>query len=131
MRLASLRDHGADPPPPEQATVLVVVVPAVGQQRVGASAGSADPARDGRDLVQQRLELGDVVAVSAGQRHRERDALAVDDEVVLAARTCAVDRAGSALGPRRAARTCEESITALDQSSWSFDRSFSSSTTCS
>jgi hypothetical protein len=67
--------------------------------------------------------LGDVVAVAAGQRHRERDALAVGDEVVLAARACAVDRAGSAFGPRRAARTWEESITARDQSSWFFERS--------
>ncbi|KQX77036.1 hypothetical protein ASD48_38270 [Streptomyces sp. Root1310] len=80
---------------------------------------------------QPSVPPGDVVAIAAGQRHRERDALSVDDEVVLAVRTCAVDRAGSAFGPRRAARTCEESITALDQSSWSFDRSFSSSSTCS
>jgi hypothetical protein len=49
--------------------------------------------------------LGDVVAVAAGQRHRERDALAVGEDVVLAARTCTVDRAGTALGPLRAART--------------------------
>ena len=65
--------------------------------------------------------------VAAGQRHRERDALAVGDDVVLAARACAVDRAGSAFGPRRAARTWEESITALDQSSWFFERSLFSS----
>lgn len=97
--LASLRNHRADPALPEQATVLVVVVAAVGQQRVRASARFADPARDGRDLVEQRQELGDVVAVSAGQRHRERDALAVDNGVVLAARPSSVDRAGPASGP--------------------------------
>ncbi len=79
--------------------------------------------RHWRDLVQQRQQLGDIVAVSAGQRHRERDALAVGDDVVLIARPCAVDRAGSASGPLRAARTWEESITARDQSSWFFDRS--------
>ncbi|REH18461.1 hypothetical protein SAMN05428941_0168 [Streptomyces sp. 2114.2] len=66
-------------------------------------------------------------AVAAGRRHRERDALSVDDETVLAARPCAVDRAGTAFGPRRAARTCEESITARSQSSRFFDRSFSGS----
>ncbi|MDQ0578005.1 hypothetical protein [Streptomyces rishiriensis] len=37
------------------------------------------------------------------------------------------DRSGPAFGPSRAARTREESITALDQSSWFFDRNFSSS----
>lgn len=79
MWLASFRYHGADASLPEQAAVLVVVVTAVGQQGVRASTGSTDPARNGRDLVELRLELGDVVAVSAGQRHRQRDALSVDD----------------------------------------------------
>lgn len=71
---------------------------------------------------------GDVVAVAAGQRHRERDAPAVDEDVVLAARSRAVDRAGSALGTGREARTWVESITALDQSSCPADRSLRSST---
>lgn len=131
VRLASFRDQGADSALPEQAAVLVVVVTAVGQQRIGPVSRSADQPGNGRNLVEQRQQLGDVVAVSAGQRHRERDALPVDDEVVLAARPCAIDRAGPAFGPRRAARTWEESITARDQSSWFFERSFSSSTTWS
>ncbi len=67
VRLASFRDHGAYASLPEQAAVFVVVVAAVGQQCVGATAGSADPAGDGGNLVEQRLELGDVVAVAAGQ----------------------------------------------------------------
>lgn len=92
-------DHGPEAALPELAAVDVVVVAAVGQQSVRASAGSADPARDGRDLVEQGQQLGDVVAVAAGQRDRERDALAVDDEVVLAAWPGAVDRAGPALDP--------------------------------
>ncbi|KKD07686.1 hypothetical protein TN53_12270 [Streptomyces sp. WM6386] len=50
------------------------------------AAGSVGPACDGWDLVEQGQESGDAVAVVVGQRHRERDALAVDDEVVLAAR---------------------------------------------
>ncbi|MFB4426991.1 hypothetical protein C5F59_038680 [Streptomyces sp. QL37] len=49
--------------------------------------------------------------------HRERDALAVDEDLMPAARPCAVDRAGTAFGPRRAARTWEESITAREQPS--------------
>ncbi|MGW0424746.1 WD40 repeat domain-containing protein [Streptomyces sp. NPDC003015] len=44
----------------------------------------------------------------SGQLHRERNALAVGDDVVIAARACAVDRAGAAFGPLRAARTSEE-----------------------
>jgi hypothetical protein len=108
-----------------------MVVAAVSEEHVGAASGPADDSRDRWDLVEQRKELGDVVAVAAGQRHRERDALAVGEDVVLAARPCTVDRAGSAFGPRRAALTCEESITARDQSSWFFDRGLFSSSWCS
>lgn len=45
----------------KQTAVLVVVVATVGQQSVRPSARSADPARDGRNLVEQRQELGDVL----------------------------------------------------------------------
>ena len=128
---ASFGDDRADAAVPEQAAVLVVVVGAVGEQGIGSASGSADDACHGRNLVQQRQQLRDVVAVSAGQRHRERDALGVGEDVVLAARPCAVDRAVSAFGPRRAARTWEESITARDQSSLFAARSRFSSTRCS
>lgn len=50
------------------------------QECVRASAGSADQACDVRDLIEWGQESGDVVAVSARQRHGERDALFVDDE---------------------------------------------------
>lgn len=52
--LASLRDHMADASLPAQAAVLVAVVAAVGQQCVEPSSGSADLARDGGNLVEQR-----------------------------------------------------------------------------
>lgn len=131
VRLASLRDHGSVSALPEESAVLVVVVAAVGAEGIRPTAWSSDAARDDRDLVQEWQKLRDVVAVSAGQRHRERDDLAVGDDVGLTARPCAVDRAGAALGPRRAARTWEESIAARDQSSWFFDRTSFSSMTCS
>lgn len=112
---------------PERASVFVVVVAA---QCVGFLSWSAGDADDGRDLVEHRQELSHVIAVSAGQRDRERDALRVDHEVVLAARPGGVDRAGPAFGPLRAARTWEESITARGQSSWFLDPSSLSSTAC-
>jgi hypothetical protein len=111
----------------KEPAVLVVVVAAVGEEHVWTASGPADDSRDRWDLVEEGQQLRDVVAVSAGQRHRERDPLAVGDDVVFAAWSCAVDRAGSAFGPLRAARTWEESITARDQSSWFFDRSLFSS----
>lgn len=104
MRLATLADHRPDAALPHESTVVVVVA-AVGEEHVGPPTRPADHAGNGGDLVQERKELGDVVAIAAGQRRRERDALAVGDDVVFAARACAVDRAGSACGPRRAGRT--------------------------
>lgn len=47
-------------PKGEEVLALVAVVAAAGQQRVGASARCADPARDDGILVEQWLELGDV-----------------------------------------------------------------------
>ncbi|GHB38685.1 hypothetical protein GCM10010347_05200 [Streptomyces cirratus] len=44
------------------------------------------------DGIQQRQELGDVVSVAARERNGERGSLSVDDQVVLGARTGAVDR---------------------------------------
>jgi hypothetical protein len=82
---ASFGDDRSDPALSHQAAVLVVVVASVGEECVGPVSGPADGAGHGRDLVQQRQQTGDVVAVSAGQRHRERDALAIGEDVVLAA----------------------------------------------
>jgi hypothetical protein len=115
VRLASFGDRGPDAALSQEPPVLVVVVAAVGEQSIWASPWPADDAGDRWDLVQQGRQLGDVVAVSTGQRHRERDSLSVREDVVLAARPCAVDRARTAFGPRRAARTWEESITARDR----------------
>jgi hypothetical protein len=40
-------------------------------------------AGDARDGVNQRVKLGDIVAVGASEDYRERDALRFCDEVVL------------------------------------------------
>jgi hypothetical protein len=56
----------------DQAAVLVVVVAAVGVEPARPAPGLADRAADRWDDVEQRDQLGDVVAVAAGQRDRER-----------------------------------------------------------
>ena len=88
-------DHGFDPSLPDEAAVLVVVVAAVGEQRLGSSSGSADASADGRHPVEQLDQLGDVVAVAAGQGPGERDAAAVYEQVVLAPAPAAIDGAGT------------------------------------
>ena len=61
----------------EQAAVLVVVVAAVGDQRCRPASWPANAAADGRYSVEQLEQLGDVVAVAAGERPGERYAAAV------------------------------------------------------
>jgi hypothetical protein len=110
-------DAAGDAALAQSAAVFLVVVAAVGDEQVGAAAGPAGAAAYGRDAVEQRFELGDVVAVGARQYPGERDAARVDEEVVLGARTAAVDRARARRGAPFLACTWLESATALLQSS--------------
>jgi hypothetical protein len=109
-------DRG-DPDSPDLFAVLVVVVAAVGVDRVRSLSWPSSSATDGWDGLDQAHELGDVVAVSAGQRDRQRDAVRFGDQMVLGACSGTVDRARSGFGPPLSALTWEPSITALDQSS--------------
>ena len=95
---AAASDHGFDPARAEEATVFVVVVAAVADHPVGTSARPADEPGDRRYPLKQRDQLGDVVAVTAGQRPRERDPGCVDEEVVLRALPAPVDRARARFG---------------------------------
>jgi hypothetical protein len=65
--------------------VSVVIVAAIGAGLLRALAGSTALAPDRRHRLDQRDQLGDVVAVAAGQRNGQRDAVGLDDDVVLAA----------------------------------------------
>ncbi len=87
----------ADSPGTQAPAVFVVVVCPVGVDRARPSSGTAASAAHVRHRVQQRFQPDDVVAVAAGQQNRERDAAAGQD-VVLGARSGAVDRARTTLG---------------------------------
>jgi hypothetical protein len=65
---AALRDEPA---------VLVVVVAAVGDQRPRPPSRPTGAAADGWHPIEQLEQLGDVVAVTAGERPGERDPAAV------------------------------------------------------
>jgi hypothetical protein len=88
-------DEGRDPPDPQQAPVLVMVIAAVGDQPGRSPARSSHAPAHRRDGIDERDELGDVVAVSRRQRPGERDAAPVGEDVVLDA--CAPRSTG--LGP--------------------------------
>jgi len=95
---AAAGDHGRDALL-APACVLVVVITAVGIDGIRALARPTAAAADRRDGLDQRHELGDVVAVPAGQRHRQRDTVRLGDHVVLRARLGAIDRARPGFGP--------------------------------
>ena len=71
------RDHRLDSALPDEATVLVVVVAAVGDEAVGASPRPTDTAAHRWNPVEQREQLGDVVAVAARKRPGQRQPAAV------------------------------------------------------
>ena len=83
---AAAGDPRGDAASAQPVAVEVVVAAAVGEQLARSAARSAAPTADRRHGVDQRDELGDVVAVAAGQADGERDAAGIDDQVVLAAR---------------------------------------------
>jgi len=91
-------DHRFDSPRPNQAPVLVVVVAAICDHALGSAPRSPDEASDGGHAVEQRDQLRDVVAVAAGNREREREPTAVDEEMMLGTGTTSVNRARARLG---------------------------------
>jgi hypothetical protein len=91
-------DDRPDSQLPELAPVAVVVVAAVADELGGPSARPADEAAHGRDPVEERDQLGDVVAVAACEREGEWDPALVDDRVMFGAQPSAVNRARARLG---------------------------------
>ncbi|ALO98644.1 hypothetical protein SHL15_7642 [Streptomyces hygroscopicus subsp. limoneus] len=78
--------------------VDVVVVATVCEQCVRLPARAPGPAANRWDGIEQRQQLGDVIAVATGQKDRERSTAPIGDQVVLGAGTAPVDR--------RRARVC-------------------------
>ena len=99
MRDAAAGDPWGDAPVAELAAVDLVVVAAIGQQLPRATTGPADQSADRRDGVDQGQQLGDVVAVAAGDADRQRQAAGVADQVVLAASSGTIDRRGPVWAP--------------------------------
>ena len=96
-----------------------IVVTLVGVQLGWASTWPPGPAAwpdDRWDGVHQLLQELGVVGVSGRQPHGQRDAVGVDQQVILGAGLAPVDRIRASQFPPRRARTLTESIAARDQS---------------
>jgi hypothetical protein len=123
-------DHRLDAARANEPTVFVVVVASVCEHALGTSTRPAGAASD-RHRVEQRDQLGDVVAVAAGDREGERNPGRVDEEMLLRAGAASVDRARARFGAPFFACTWLESMIARDHSISSAARSRSSRSLCS
>ena len=83
MLCAAPGDDRSGPAFPELAPVLVMVIAAVSDDLIGSLSRSAAFAGNRANSVGQREQLGDVVAVPAGQGDGERDAAGIDDQVMF------------------------------------------------
>jgi hypothetical protein len=91
-------DLGSDPALAELAPLRLVVVRAVGCDAVWPSTRTTDPATYRRDAINERDQLGDVVAVATRERPGERDPRRIDEEVVLGAVSGSINRARARRG---------------------------------
>ena len=82
----------------ELATVAVVVLAAVCAEPFGSATRPAWLAAHRGDTVDERDQLGAVVAVAAGERPGERDPRRVDEKVMLGARSGSINRARARFG---------------------------------
>jgi hypothetical protein len=124
---AAAGDPRSDPAGPQLPAVDAVVIAAVGEQLPRTVPGRVAWPADGRHRVEQGQQLGDVVAVAAGQADGQRDADGVADQVVLGPGPPAIDRGGADSIPPLSARTYEPSTTQRSRSSSPRARSWSSS----
>ena len=91
-------DLRSDSAPTKLAATAVVVVAAVGADTLGSSPRSADLAAHRRHPVDERDQLGAVVAVAARERPGERDPGRVDQEMMLGAASGSINRARARRG---------------------------------
>jgi hypothetical protein len=92
------------------------VVGPIGKQFFGTATTAASGTLNGRDRVNQRDGSLRVVDVRAGVLDRQRNALAIADDVPLRAVFAAIRGIRTCLRPPKTARTEQLSTTALDQS---------------
>ena len=116
---AALRYERVDIPRQQGQSPGSAVIGPICKQRPRPATGTPRLARHRRHLVNQGDQLCNVVSVRSGERARQRDALSVGEQVMLAAGFAAVRRIRPGLGPPKTARTDALSMTARFQSIWS------------
>lgn len=128
---AAAGDARHDLPAAQPSEPVVEVVALVRVQLGRAMAPGSIAGADRPDTAHQRDQRLAVVKVGAGNAHRDRQPVAVTDNVDLRPELAAISRIRSGQGPPLTARTLTESIAQRDQSSSPFAPSRSRTTRCS
>jgi len=130
MRRAASGNERSNPSSMQRTAITVVIVATIGLDQRRLSLGCPGLARDRRNRIHQRQQLGNVVSVSLGQDHRNRDAFRIRKEVMLRAGTTAIGWVRSRFFPAPTARMEELSAMARLKSIRSASRSLDNSIRC-
>ena len=131
VRRPSLRELGGDPAAMQRVTMRLRIVAAVALNQRRFAHRATRSAAEGRNRVDQRQQLGDVVPVGRRQHRRQRDAVGLGENVVFRPRLTAIGWVRSSFFPPRSARTEALSTTARARSNWPRRRNSASNTACS
>ncbi|RKT10600.1 hypothetical protein B0G69_1909 [Paraburkholderia sp. RAU2J] len=116
VRRTDFCEHRRDAAFPQALPMRLGTVASVALNDLWFMQGTPPLAPNVRNGLDQRIKLGNVVAVCAGQDDRERDALRVDDEVVFAPELAPVRGIRAGFFPASTARIDELSTSARDKS---------------
>lgn len=131
VRVTAPRDAGGDVALVKDASVFIVVVTTVGVDAARTAQRPSTHAADRHDGLDQRNQLGDVVAIGAAQDCRDRRSVGVGCDVVLGTGSRSIGGVRASFSPAPTARIDDESTTTREKSIFSAARSFASSTACS
>ena len=130
MWRAAFRQDRRDAAGPEALAVRFGVVAPITLQGTRPPHGSAATASDGRERVDHRIQLGDVIDIRGRHLGDERDPVRVGDDVVFGPRLAAIGWVRSSFFPPHTARTLPLSMIVQRRSRRPRRRNSASRTSC-
>jgi len=97
----SLGQDGSNALASQRRPMRLAVIAAITQQRDGTLKRPTDFAGDGRNRLDQRQQLGHIMAVGPGQSDHQRDPLGISYQMVFRALLPPIRRVGARFSPQR------------------------------
>lgn len=127
---AALRDHRLDTAMAQLLTVGIGIVAAIAIENLGRLKRTTAHAANGRDRIDERQQLLEVVCIRTRRDRADRHAVGVYEDVVPRTGSRTIRGVRTSFSAAPTARTDEESTAAREKSSWSVSRSFASTSSC-